>query len=536
MPQYFHPGVYVEEIERGPRPIEGVPTSIAAFLGEAERGSTTPFLVTSYIEYKRWFGDVFGDRMRFLPYAANGFFEHGGKQLYVCRLTRSTSAKATLDLGKYVLEAVGGGLWGNRVYAVVGASKTSKPAPDPKDSTKIVSAPVGFSVRLAYWSDDIGKQVPYDPFNPDPTVSRGKTPRATLIEVFEDLVTDPASTDYWEKRLNGNSALVVLKYKDPAKPTTDNPSANAGTLLTGGKDVADGTSATLDVTDFQGDVKDLRDEPQGLAALDLDPYRDVSLVYAPSPPDSKKVAMEIISRCERNAYRFAVVDPDSGTDDNTKLDPRMLFTDTEYAALYFPWVYVSDPQNGATKLVPPGGYALGVMARTDTERGVFKAPANEIARGVVDLEFNVNDAKQDTLNPQGCNVIRDFPSRGIRVWGARTMSSNSLWKYISVRRLFIFLERSIYEGTQWVVFESNDDRLWARVKDTIRLFLRTQWREGALFGRTEDEAFFITCDRTTMTQEDILNGRLICEIGIAPVRPAEFVIFRVFQQTAEAQQ
>jgi phage tail sheath protein FI len=177
-----------------------------------------------------------------------------------------------------------------------------------------------------------------------------------------------------------------------------------------------------------------------------------------------------------------------------------------------------------------------VYARTDQNRGVFKAPANEIVQGALDVRYEINDAVQGVLNPQGVDVIRSFPSRGIRVWGARTLSSDALWKYVSVRRLFIFLERSIYEGTQWVVFEPNDQRLWARVKDTIRLFLRTQWREGALFGSTEDEAFFITCDRTTMTQEDILNGRLICEIGIAPVRPAEFVIFRVFQQTAEAQQ
>jgi phage tail sheath protein FI len=178
---------------------------------------------------------------------------------------------------------------------------------------------------------------------------------------------------------------------------------------------------------------------------------------------------------------------------------------------------------------------LGVYARSDAERGVFKAPANEILRGALDLEFDIDDNTQDNLNPKGVNVTRNFPGRGIRVWGARTIASNALWKYVSVRRLFIFLERSIYEGTQWVVFEPNDDRLWARVIDTIRLFLRAQWRLGALFGRTEQEAFFITCDRTTMTQDDILNGRLICEIGIAPVRPAEFVIFRIFQNTAEAQ-
>jgi phage tail sheath protein FI len=215
--------------------------------------------------------------------------------------------------------------------------------------------------------------------------------------------------------------------------------------------------------------------------------------------------------------------------------PRRKITDTKYAALYYPWIHISDPKTGARKIVPPGGHVLGVYARTDSERGVFKAPANEILRGVLELTADIDDNKQDTLNPRGINAIRQFPGRGIRVWGARTLTSDALWKYVSVRRLFIFLERSIYEGTRWVVFEPNDDRLWARVIDTIRLFLRTQWRLGALFGRTEEEAFFITCDRTTMTQDDILYGRLICEIGIAPVRPAEFVIFRILQHTAEAQ-
>jgi hypothetical protein len=195
----------------------------------------------------------------------------------------------------------------------------------------------------------------------------------------------------------------------------------------------------------------------------------------------------------------------------------------------------ADLQSGVPRLVPPSGHVLGLYARTDDERGVWKAPANDVLRGVFDLEYPINAEQQGVLNPKGVDVIRQFPGRGIRVWGARTLSSNSLWKYVSVRRLFIFLEHSIYEGTQWVVFEPNDEKLWARVKDTIRLFLRTQWRNGAMMGLTEDEAFTIACDRSTMTQDDILNGRLVCEIGIAPVRPAEFVIFRIFQNTAEAQ-
>jgi phage tail sheath protein FI len=234
-------------------------------------------------------------------------------------------------------------------------------------------------------------------------------------------------------------------------------------------------------------------------------------------------------------FRFAVVDSPKAVNDANALNPRNSITDSSYAAFYYPWIYTNDPRTGARKLIPPGGHVLGVYARTDTDRGVFKAPANEILRGALALEYDINDSMQDVLNPRGVNAVRSLPGRGIRVWGARTISSDSLWKYVPVRRLFIFLERSIYEGTQFVVFEPNDDRLWARVVDTIRLFLRGQWRLGALFGRTEAEAFFITCDRTTMSQDDILNGRLICEIGIAPVRPAEFVIFRIFQNTAEAQ-
>jgi phage tail sheath protein FI len=234
-------------------------------------------------------------------------------------------------------------------------------------------------------------------------------------------------------------------------------------------------------------------------------------------------------------FRFAAIDSEKSVGNPTSQDPRTNIRDTQYAAFYFPWIWISDPQTGARKLVPPGGHTLGVYARTDTERGVFKAPANETVRGALALAVDINDATQSDLNPKGVNVIRSFPGRGIRIWGARTMSSNGLWKYVSVRRLFIFLERSIYEGTQWVVFEPNDPRLWARVSDTVRLFLRSQWRNGALFGRTEEQAFFVTCNESTMTQDDIMNGRLICEIGIAPVRPAEFVIFRIFQHTAEAQ-
>ncbi|MEO8186103.1 MAG: phage tail sheath family protein [Burkholderiaceae bacterium] len=506
MPEYLHPGVYIEEIERGPKPIEGVPTSTAAFLGESERGPTMPTLVTSYKDYARWFGGVFGDT-KFLPYAVSGFFENGGKRLYVCRIADDGAKTAEAALGtNFTVRAVGLGNWGNRVVATVSKSNTEKPGPNG------TSVPIGFSLQLAYYAT---------PPNKDPT----QPPFPSMTESFDDLDSDERSPNYWRKRLKGNSALAELILKDGSPASF--PTLPISVVLAKGDD-----GKPLDSADFAGEAIAPRTTPQGLAALKLDPYREVALIYAPGAP--LDVNLKVIGHCENLKFRFAVVDGEKSMVAD-KYQPRSAIADTQYAALYHPWIAISDPQTGARKEVPPGGHVLGVYARTDAERGVFKAPANETLRGVLELLSNIDDATQDVLNPRGINAIRQFPERGIRVWGARTLTSNALWKYVSVRRLFIFLERSIYEGTQWVVFEPNDDRLWARVIDTIRLFLRTQWRLGALFGRTEEQAFFITCDRTTMTQDDILNGRLICEIGIAPVRPAEFVIFRIFQNTAEAQ-
>jgi phage tail sheath protein FI len=523
MPEYLRPGVFIEEIERGPRPIEGVPTSTAAFLGAAERGAIQPRLVTSYKDYQRSFGGVF-DPNAFLPYAVSGFFENGGKRLYVCRLVGQKATAATVDAGDFTIDAAGPGGWGNRVWVKVTDSTT-------KDRN---NKAIGFRIRAAYFAVDAA---PHDPF-PDPRV----LPLPQVTEDFDDLVTDERSPDFYGKRLNfvdlakgpqnqgpNASALITLKRKATAA-VGSRPNAVNQVLAKAVEDSALGNN------DYVGLPQGARSDPQGLTALELDPYRDVALVYAPGV-DAQDILTSIIDHCELLRFRFAVIDCSKGQNDPGAVDPRVtLQTDTQYAAFYYPWISISDPSTGARKLVPPGGHVLGVYARTDSEIGVFKAPANEIVRGALSVEIDISDGDQEQLNPRGANAIRAFPGRGILVWGARTLTSNSLWKYVSVRRLFIFLERSIYEGTQWVVFEPNDQRLWARVTDTIRLFLRTQWRAGALFGAREEDAFFITCDLTTMTQDDILNGRLICEIGIAPVRPAEFVIFRIFQNTAEAQQ
>ena len=522
MPEYLTPGVYIEEIERGPRPIEGVPTSTTAILAETERGATKPRLVTSYKDFTRWFGDVFGDQ-KFGPYAVNGFFENGGKRLYACRLVGKQAAPATAAFGNYLAMAVGPGEWGRRVWVKVLDSSTTK-------TVSGVAQPVGVRLRIAYWSElpDGGL---FDPFDPANAAKLRQFPPYP-VEDFDDLDADPKSLNFIDKRLldaDGMSSSALAIMSGAAAAPGELPAKGSQAL---GQDGID-DPAGLDDTDYQGDLAGLRTQLQGLAAIETDPYREISLVYAPAAGDV--VSKRLISHCERLRFRFAAIDCAPNVASPGSLDPRTTIQDTEYAAFYYPWIYISDPKTGARRLVPPGGHTLGVYARVDSERGVFKAPANETLRGVLTLQADITDNDQGVLNPRGVNAIRSFPGRGIRIWGARTMTSNALWKYVSVRRLFIFLERSIYEGTQWVVFEPNDPRLWARVSDTIRLFLRGQWRNGALFGRTEEQAYFVTCDETTMTKDDILNGRLICEIGIAPVRPAEFVIFRIFQNTADAQ-
>ena len=520
MAEFVPPGVYIEELEQGPQPIEGVPTSNAAFLGETERGPLRPRLVTSYTEYTHWFGGVFADG-RYMPHAVSGFFENGGKRLYVCRIVGAGATTASKAFGDFTVAAAGPGAWGRRVWVRI-----------QDGSTKDEAANSGFRLKLAYWSSVGDGFLPYDPFE---AVNKDRLPRPQWQEDYEDLSTDPDSPNFFEKRLVDSTTgqpLSVLGTLARTAGTDSQPSPTADTGAFLDQKGAD-DQGPLGAGDFAGEKTGGRVELSGLLALDS--YRDVALVYAPHPPDNGlDIIRTIIDHCERQRYRFAVIDCDRDAAPSD-LDPRGLNGwDTSYAAFYAPWIRVLDPQSSTPHLVPPGGYVLGIYARVDTERGVFKAPANEVIRGALDVRFEINDRTQETLNPRGVNAIRSFPDRGIRVWGARTLSSDPVWKYVPVRRLFIYLERSIYEGTQWVVFEPNDERLWARVKDTIRLFLRAQWRAGALVGQTEEDAFFITCDRTTMTQDDIVNGRLICEIGIASVRPAEFVIFRIGRWTVEA--
>lgn len=301
---------------------------------------------------------------------------------------------------------------------------------------------------------------------------------------------------------------------------------NGGFLkLSGGDD----KEADLSVDDFVG-VDGGSGKRTGIQALeDID---EVSICLVPGIWASTAHSA-LIQHCETLKDRFAILDPQDGLSIEGIRSVRQTY-DTKYAAIYYPWIEVRDPSVRRNVYVPPSGHMAGIYARVDVERGVHKAPANEVIRGITKIAQDVTEREQAMLNPKGINALRFFPNRGNRVWGARTMSSDTSWKYINVRRLFIFVEESIDEGTQFVVFEPNADPTWARVRQTIINFLTTVWRSGALEGTKPDEAFFVKCDRSTMSQDDIDNGRLICVIGIAPVKPAEFVIFRIQQKTLES--
>lgn len=258
-------------------------------------------------------------------------------------------------------------------------------------------------------------------------------------------------------------------------------------------------------------------------------FSDISIMCAPGRVE-KEIVESVLTYCEDQKNLFAILDcpedlPDGGIPKLKDNKPR----DSKYGACYFPWIQVFDPHKKENIYVPPSGHVAGIYARSDSERGVHKAPANEIIRGCTGLKYMVTQGEQDTLNPEGINCFRSFPGRGIRVWGARTVSSDPSWRYLNVRRLFIMVEASIERGTQWVVFEPNDITLWKRISRDISAFLYTLWLSGALVGATPQEAYYVKCDAETNPDEIIQQGKIVIEIGIAPSRPAEFVIFRITQ-------
>ncbi len=291
-------------------------------------------------------------------------------------------------------------------------------------------------------------------------------------------------------------------------------------------------------TEYEGRADPTQDYATGFKQFES--IDDISIVAAPGSTwkaservdDVAAIINLLIAHAELMRYRIAIIDPPEGQKiaDVRKLKAKL---DSKYAALYYPWVTVFDGITRQPLNLPPSGFVAGIYARNDTERAVYKAPANEVVRGAIGFEALINTAQQEVLNPEGINCFRFFEGRGLRLWGARTISSDPEWKYVNLRRYFAYLERSIDKGTQWAVFEPNGEALWANVRATIRDFLVNEWASGALLGDKPEKAFFVRCDRSTMTQNDLDNGRLVCLVGVAPLRPAEFVIFRIGQWTAD---
>jgi len=310
---------------------------------------------------------------------------------------------------------------------------------------------------------------------------------------------------------------------------SDGSTAVTGTF-TGGSD-----GGEPGATDYRGEI----DEVKGNTGLSsFQQIEDISIVATPAaaahPNTHQAVVAEVQAHCRLMRYRVGVVD----SQQNMSIAQVRAFAsnfDDSRLALYYPWVVVSDPTGASDEItVPPGGYVAGVYANTDVTRGVHKPPANEVVIGALRFGQEINQFQQELLNPNGINCLRSFPGRGHRVWGGRTLASDPEWKYVNVRRYFLYLERSIDKSTQWVVFEPNGELLWRNVRNTIEDFLYNEWANGRLLGSKASSAYFVRCDRSTMTQADLDNGRLVCEIGVAALKPAEFVIFRIGQKTADA--
>jgi len=334
---------------------------------------------------------------------------------------------------------------------------------------------------------------------------------------------------------NLNQRLIDFSSSDPLTAELSTDSARSITVnLIGGND---GAAPSAD--DYKGATNVVTNAKSGLVAFE--DVEDISIVAAPGATFGYKadggtkahaIIGQLISHASRMRYRIAVLDAGDDLSISEVRDMRAKL-DSNYAALYYPWIRVLDPVTNTEMNLPPSGFVAGIYARNDTNRAVYKAPANEVVNGAIGFEKLLNKAQQEVLNPEGINCFRFFEGRGFRLWGARTISSDPEWKYVNLRRYFAYLEHSIDKGTQWAVFEPNGDLLWANVRRTIEDFLLNEWQNGALLGDKPEKAYFVKCDRSTMTQNDLDNGRLVCLIGVAPLRPAEFVIFRIGQWTAD---
>jgi uncharacterized protein len=620
MPQYLSPGVYVEEVDRGAKPIEGVPTAVAAFVGFTEKGPREATLVTSWEQYVTTYGGFVDGA--YTPVSVYGWFLNGGQRAYIMRVSptiqipQSTGKKAGLEItpllgpgseepisvtvetqgaGRYKLTAKRGDV--TETFENLSSDAKDEQARyvqtvinDPEKGSKLMRvhdasgkrdtperrAPKAGSYTFSADNKAAGElpaptlrlnnrggDVPSLEVKPASGVSGTVSVEVAEIAGQEELfkiIVKPAEGDaesfdvsfkkgpqYVETVINGGkTASKLVRVKDLAPDSSDTPGTRrpAAGKFEVGSGGSTGTTALAKVTptvnDFTGDVLE-RTGVEGLEALDdvtIVMMPDLWTLYQNGTIDMKAVQgvqTAMMNHAEKMKYRVAVIDspPDMTPQEVYNWRMKEANYDSKYAAMYYPWIEVANPiKPGQTMFVPPSGHVAGVWARVDGERGVHKAPANEIIRGVVGLERNMTSAEQGGLNPFGINAIRAFPGRGIRIWGARCLTSDPSWKYLNVRRLFNYIEASIERSTQWIVFEPNDPDLWARIRRDINAFLFQVWMSGALFGSTAEEAYFVKCDADTNPQAAIDNGIVLTEIGISPVKPAEFVVFRVGQMAS----
>lgn len=652
MPEYLAPGVYIEETSFRQKTIEGVSTSTAGLVGPTRFGPITgaPELLTSYFEFERIYGGI--DSLRFgedtiandLAHAVRGFFENGGRRLYVSRAFTPPAVEDPPDdpddgragalapgiasrviggeagsaagrlrvrarhpgragnvlvtfairVGPDILVAGSGAtptrLSGAAAFDTVLVVDTATPAegdepeppalywledhldddqrttfrlrpagapPDDDDEMPLVTEltdrgvhVVTVSVTVAPMGRSLDERT-YEDLAPDP-----RHRRASLLEEFAAVPARRATQLYVPIVLDGNGNDAALSdgvaVMDRILAEASGAAATASYIqsrllsvppaaVEARVQLADGSDGGRpDLATFEGREADDGSKSGLLAFEDLE---DISILAAPGstrrrpggsgPAEVASIQQALLSHCERMRYRIAVLDPPDGAlvSDIRAYRARM---DSTHAALYYPWISIMDPLTGREIITPPSGFIAGVYARNDVERGVHKSPANEVVRLAIGFEQSINKGQQDVLNPEGINCLRAFEGRGLRVWGARTITSDPEWRYVAVRRYFAYLQRSIDKGTQWAVFEPNGHVLWNKVRRTVEDFLFNEWSSGHLMGETTDEAFFVTCDRSTMTQNDFDNGRLICLVGVAPLRPAEFVIFRIGQKTLDS--
>jgi phage tail sheath protein FI len=519
MPTYAAPGVYVEEVPSAQKVLTAAATAVAAFVGFTAKAPSDdpddpegvkPRLVTNWSQFEELYGGYAEGCM--LPLAVRGYFDNGGTVAYIARIPHTSPSGQPSQL------------------ALPAADKALG---SPLELTSVVPD-ADLSVTVTNADGDEGAEGP-NPFNL--SVTEG----AKTVETFENLTLTPGERNV-EKVVNSTSTKVRVKLNlakgvdlssmiDVMKPGTFKlEPAPAKPVPVTGKRFAGSESSRTGISGLAiaDDVTMLAVPDLITAATKADKTVDFSLW--------KAVQTTLVNHCEQHGNRVAILDAPPGMSPQQVREWRSAIAmyDSAFAALYYPWIKVENPlaSNGADAevLVPPSGHIAGVWARVDASRGVWKAPANETVAGCLDVEHPVTKAEQSLLNPVGINCIRPFGAKGIRVWGARTLSSDSDWRYLNVRRLFNMVETTILDGTQWAVFEPNDVKLWEGVKRTLTGFLTGLWRDGALFGASADQAFYVKCDEETNPPQSIDEGKLVVEVGIAPVKPAEFIVFRVSQQ------